>query len=147
MRVGVVLLSMLGACTQAQEPGTADPTPAIRRMLDASATAWNRGDLQAFLSDYAEEDETSFVSGRVVHYGYSWIRDNYAPRFEPGVARDSLRFEELASRPLGADHALATARYVLFRGDSVTSTGLFTLVLRRDGEDWKILHDHTSRDE
>ena len=116
-------------------------------MFDRSAAAWNRGDLEAFLSDYANEPTTSFVAGATVHYGYEWIRENYAPRFAPGAARDSLRFIDLSSRPLGTGHALATARYVLHRGDSVTSTGIFTVVLRRENGDWKILHDHTSRDQ
>ncbi len=116
-------------------------------MFDRSAAAWNRGDLDAFLSDYANEPTTSFVAGSAVQYGYEWIRENYAPRFGPGAARDSLRFVDLSSRLLGMDHAFATARYVLYRGDSVTSTGIFTVVLRRENGDWKILHDHTSRDQ
>lgn len=28
---------------------------------------------------------------------------------------------------------------------AVESTGIFTLVLRRDGDEWKMIHDHTSR--
>ncbi len=133
------------ACSSG-EPPPIDPTPALRAMLEASAAAWNRGDLEAFLSDYAEDPATSFVSGGRVHRGFTWIRDNYAPAFVPDASRDSLRFEELAARALGADHALATARFVLFRDDSVTASGPFTLVLRRSNGSWQIIHDHTSRD-
>lgn len=115
-------------------------------MLERSAAAWNRGDLDAFMADYAADSLTSFVAGGRVHYGFAWIRDNYAPAFEPGARRDSLRFQDVAARPLGARHAVATARFVLFRADSVTASGPFTLVLERRGAEWKILHDHTSRD-
>jgi ketosteroid isomerase-like protein len=66
--------------------------------------------------------------------------------FAPGANRDSLRFESLRVRPLGANHALATARYVLRRGDSVTSSGPFTLILVRTAAGWKIIHDHTNAD-
>jgi ketosteroid isomerase-like protein len=35
---------------------------------------------------------------------------------------------------------------VLFRGDSTTSSGPFSLVMERRPDGWKILHDHTSSD-
>lgn len=140
----IVVALLVAAC--ATPPSPPDPTAEIQSMLDASATAWNRGDLDMFISDYARDSMTSFVGAGKVHYGFDWIRDNYAPRFAPGAGRDSLRFVDLQARPLGMDHALATARYVLFREDSVTSSGVFTLVLRREGGRWKILHDHTTAD-
>ncbi|NIM49835.1 MAG: DUF4440 domain-containing protein [Gemmatimonadales bacterium] len=133
------------ACVASQSPPP-DPTQTAEQLLRASADAWNRGELDAFVSDYADDSATSFVAGGEVHYGFQWIRDNYAPRFEPGAQRDSLRFERVAARALGGDHLLATARYVLFRGDSVTNSGLFTLVLRRTAGGWNIIHDHTQRD-
>lgn len=142
-RAGVAVL-VLAACS-AQAPSSSLENE-IETMLNKSAAAWNAGDLNAFLSDYAADSGTSFVSGGRVHYGYAWLRDNYAPAFAPAATRDSLRFEEIASRPLGPTHALATARFVLFRGDSVTASGPFTLVLSRTGGRWLIVHDHTSRD-
>jgi hypothetical protein len=33
---------------------------------------------------------------------------------------------------------------VLFQGDSVTSTGIFTLIVRDLPEGWRIVHDHSS---
>ena len=133
-----------GACVAEAPPAASDPTPAIDSMLTASAAAWNRGDLEGFMSTYLEDTTTTFLTASGLGQGYAWIRNRYAPRFEPGAARDSLRFTELRVRALGADHALATARYVLFRGDSTTATGPFTVVLRRTEAGWKMIHDHTS---
>lgn len=132
----------LPACVS-QPP--ADPTTLVRGMLTRSAAAWNRRDLDAFVGDYAAESTTTFVSGGHVQHGFAWIRGNYTPTFAPGAVHDSLRFEEVEARLLGDGYLLATARYVLFRGDSITSSGPFTLVLRRTGGQWKIVHDHTSR--
>jgi ketosteroid isomerase-like protein len=123
-----------------------DPTMLVRTMLESSAGAWNTGDLGGFIDDYANDQTTSFMDGRQPQYGYDWIRSNYAPRFGPGASRDSLRFEGFAARSLGNDHILATARYVLHRGDSVTSSGPFTLILERRHGEWKIIHDHTNSD-
>jgi hypothetical protein len=74
------------------------------------------------------------------------VRDRYAPLFEPGAERDSLRFSELQARQLGQRHGLATARYTLFRDGETASTGLFTLVLLQVEGRWRIIHDQSAAD-
>jgi len=140
---GAVVLTAVSCSPPATAP---DPTAEITAMLARSAVAWNAGDLDGFVSDYANDSTTSFVAGGRPRYGYDWIRSNYAPLFEPGAERDSLHFENVAARALGPAYAMATARFVLARGDSITSSGPFTLVLQRIEGRWKILHDHTSSD-
>ncbi len=140
---------VLAAC--APPPGAPLPERGALRaelvaQLDRSAEAWTRGDLEGFLSDYAADSATSFVAGGRVHRGLDWIRDHYAPSFRPNAPRDRLRFESFEVRPLAPTLALVTARFVLSRGDSVTASGPFTLVLERRAQEWKILHDHTSSD-
>ena len=142
---GILAVSFLCACTRPDRP-VEDPTTVVTTMLASSAEAWNAGNLSGFIDDYANDPATSFMDGRRPQYGYDWVRSNYAPRFEPEAARDSLRFEDFAARRLGDNHILATARYVLHRDDTATSSGPFTLILeRRDGK-WKIIHDHTNAD-
>jgi beta-aspartyl-peptidase (threonine type) len=118
----------------------------ITSQLDRAADDWNRGDLEAFLSDYAAESTTTFVDGRRARHGFEFIRQNYAPRFAPGARRDSLRFEELEARYLNPGLALVTARFVLTRGGLVTASGPFTLIMQHRPAGWRILHDHTSSD-
>ena len=138
----------LAACQPGGEvlPNREAFTRLITDQFTRSAEAWNRGDQEAFLSDYAPDRETSFVSGGHLRRGFDFIRENYAPRFAPGAPRDSLRFEELDARPLSSTLALVTARFVLFRGSVTTGSGPFTLVMQRRSTGWKILHDHTSSD-
>jgi uncharacterized protein (TIGR02246 family) len=155
MRYAVVALAVLAACQPKQQvvvdPARPSLDPArLTEVLEAqfvrSADAWNRGDLQAFMSDYAMDSTTTYVDGRRPQRGFPWIRDHYAPAFAPGARRDSLRFEEFATRPLGTTYALVTARYVLYRGGATTSSGPFTVVMEEKTDGWKILHDHTSSD-
>ena len=115
-------------------------------LFDRSARDWNAGDLDGFMSDYARDSMTSYVSRGAVRYGIDRIRANYASRFAPGAARDSLRFETLVARPLGDDHALVTARYILHRDGKTTASGPFSVIMERRTDGWKILHDHTSSD-
>ena len=116
-------------------------------MLARSAADWNRGDLAGFMSDYAPDSLTSYVSRGHVQYGWQKLYDHYqATYFAPGKSRDSLTFEEVRVRPLTLGLALCTARFALHRGDSVTASGPFTLVLQNRGDRWQIIHDHTASD-
>jgi beta-aspartyl-peptidase (threonine type) len=115
-------------------------------MLEASADAWNRGDLEAFLSNYQDAPSTTFVGSQGVLSGLQQIREHYAPEFEPGSQRDSLRFESLRVRSLSPMIGLVTARWVLYDDGITQSAGPFTLILRRTGNGWKIIHDHSSSD-
>jgi len=98
------------------------------------------------VSDYAHDSTTTFVSGGHLHFGYDWIRSNYAPLFQPGARRDSLRFEEMYSRELSPTLAQVFGRYILFRDGKTTSSGPFTLIMQRQGTAWKILHDQSGSD-
>jgi uncharacterized protein (TIGR02246 family) len=155
MRASMLLLALgLAACQSASKPTTA-PTPRpdaatltkeLAAQLERGAGDWNRGDLEGFLSDYAPDSSTTFVDGRRARHGFDFIRRNYEPWFAPNARRDSLRFEAVEARSLSPTLALVTARYILHRSDSTTSSGPFTLVMERRPDGWKILHDHTSRD-
>jgi ketosteroid isomerase-like protein len=133
----------LAAC---ERPG-GDPAADIAAMLARSTADWNRGDLAGFMDDYLQDSTLSYVSGRGVLYGWQPLYDRYQRGFfAPGAPRDSLRFTDLAVRSLDDDLAFATARFQLMRGDSVVSSGPFTLILRKRGARWLIVHDHTSSD-
>jgi uncharacterized protein (TIGR02246 family) len=150
-RACLLLVALIAACAAPATrlpppPDAASVTATLVAQFGRSADAWNRGDLDAFVSDYARDTLTSFVSGGHVRHGFDWIREHYAPRFAPGARRDSLRFEEFDVRPLAPTMALVTARFVLYGEGRTTASGPFTLIMERRADGWKILHDHTSSD-
>ncbi|MGD2216439.1 MAG: nuclear transport factor 2 family protein, partial [Gemmatimonadales bacterium] len=144
----IALVGVAVACAPSGEQSAAtDPVAfhaAVDSLLTASEDSWNGGDLDGFLYWYKRGEETSFMGAVGPIYGWETIRSRYAPRFELGAKRDSLRFEGLQTRPLAPWLGLATARYVLFQADSISSQGIFTLVLERTAEGWRIIHDHSS---
>jgi beta-aspartyl-peptidase (threonine type) len=145
-RASYVVLAVALACSAPREQ-LGDPPQEIAAMLQRSAADWNHGDLAGFMSDYAKDSLTSYVAGRHVQYGWQPLYDRYQTNyFAPGKSRDSLSFDELHVRVLTPDFAYATARFKLSRRDSVVAGGPFTLVLQRQGDRWRILHDHTSAD-
>jgi ketosteroid isomerase-like protein len=117
----------------------------VQALLDHGASAWNRGDLEGFLSDYLPGTRTSFVTPQRVEHGITAIRERYQARyFAPGARRDSLAFEGLEVDQVGPGVVNAIAFYVLARGDSVVARGPTSLVLVRTGGRWFIVHDHSS---
>jgi uncharacterized protein (TIGR02246 family) len=117
-------------------------------MLQASARAWNEGNLDGFMDDYWRSPLLTFSGSDGVTRGWESVRDRYLNTyFAPAAARDELRFEAIEVTPLGTHHALALGRYVLApEGDppADTSSGFFSLVLSRVDGEWRIIHDHTS---
>ena len=149
LRAGLALVAAcvaLGCTLEVEVDPDADAGDAVQRMLTESAGAWNRGELAGFMDDYLQSPSTTYIGATGLLVGYDAIHDRFSSHFEPGVRRDSLRFEDVRVRRLAAIEAIATARWVLFGGDSITGSGPFTLVLRHTSVGWKIIHDHSSSD-
>lgn len=117
---------------------------AVRKVLDDQVVAWNKGDLEAFMAGYWKSDKLSFFSGNAKTAGWQATLDRYRKRYQAGgKAMGKLSFEDLSIELLGDDHALVRGRFRLQLGKEAP-TGIFTLVLRKLPEGWRIIHDHTS---
>lgn len=116
---------------------------AVRAVLDAQVAAWNRGDIAGFMDGYARSQETVFVSGDNVTRGWQTVLDRYKRSYDTREKMGQLQFSELEITPLGKDAAVALGRWQLTR-EKDTPHGRFTLILRRTGAGWRIVHDHTS---
>jgi uncharacterized protein (TIGR02246 family) len=142
------------ACASAGTRASSTPTPAqvataraeILAMMQASARAWTRGDLDGFMRYYAPDTTTTFVGRNRILRGRAEIRTTYASRFTPGgPPHDSLSFENVEIDVLAPDVANVLAYYRLSRGDSTVARGPTSVVVRRDPvEGWRIIHDHSS---
>lgn len=120
----------------------------LEAMLARAAANWNRGDLDAFMEDYLPSDSTTFVGGTRLLRGPAAIRASYAPLFTDRAVRDSLSFAVLDIDPLAPGIANLIGQYTLRRRvggrDSVTSRGPTSLLVKRIGGRWRIVHDHSS---
>ncbi len=122
-------------------------TEAIRKMMDDSAQAWNRGDLPAFARYYEDSPETTFMGREIVRGGQQAILERYKKSYPSREAMGTLTFSELDVRPLAPTVALVTGKFELKRtaAGGGPAWGRYTLIVRRapDGA-WKIIHDHSS---
>jgi beta-aspartyl-peptidase (threonine type) len=119
------------------------PATRIKMMLDHQATAWNRGDIDAFMSAYWRSPDLTFASGGDVTRGFDETLQRYRNKYPTPEAMGRLTFSDLEIQMLGRDRAMVLGRWHLDRKEPVG--GLFTLVMRRERGRWIIMHDHTSR--
>jgi uncharacterized protein (TIGR02246 family) len=158
LALALVVIPLAASCVRVsarRASAASDPAEVraeISTMMARSAASWNRGDLDAFVSDYEPGERTTYIGSRGLLRDRAPIRAAYAPRFAPGAQRDSLTFELKDVDVLAPDVAHVIAWYVLTRRvgsgaatrDSVTSRGPTSLLMRRSDGRWRIVHDHSS---
>ncbi len=112
-------------------------------MIDQQARHWNAGDLDGFMQGYDNSPRTRFASGGDVNLGFQTVFDRYRKRYGDRAAMGALTFSDLDITVLAPDAAVVFGRYRLQR-EKDSPSGLFTLLFRKTGERWRIVHDHTS---
>jgi uncharacterized protein (TIGR02246 family) len=116
----------------------------IRRVLDDQVKAWNRGDLQGFMKGYWRSDKLTFSSGADQTKGWQATLARYRKRYQAeGREMGKLSFSDITVEVLGPDSAFVRGRWQLVRSKDRPG-GLFTLIVRRFPDGWRIIHDHTS---
>lgn len=146
MKLATVLLAALaGGCCAAHRFEPADRA-AVTGLLERQRAAWNRGDLDAYMTGYARTPALVFTSGGQIRRGWQDTLRRYRSRYGGDRAgMGQLAFEILEVQPLGADGAVVLGRWRLGQTPNAGS-GVFSVVLERRPEGWRIVHDHTSRD-
>jgi ketosteroid isomerase-like protein len=115
----------------------------IRAVLSAQVAAWNRGDIDGFMSGYARSAATEFIAGDQLTRGWQTVRDRYKKKYNRRDKMGRLVFSELKVTRLSGGAALAIGRWTLTRKNDQPH-GRFTLLFRRTPDGWRITHDHTS---
>jgi len=138
-----VLIAVLAAVVFL--PSLHAQTDAVKQVLTDQETAWNRGDIVAFMKGYADSPQTTFI-GTTIEHGYRSILERYRKKYATREAMGHLEFTDLAVRMLGPEHAIVTGHFHLARsaaggGDA---SGIFSLVFEKEAAGWKIILDHTS---
>jgi beta-aspartyl-peptidase (threonine type) len=125
-------------------PEDQDPA-AVRRLLDAQVTAWNRGDLEGFMQGYWKSDSLTFYAGGNVSHGWQATLDRHRKIHESGGKEmGTLAFDPHDVTLPARGQALVRGGWSLKLKDGEPH-GLFTLWLRWFPEaGWRVVHDHSS---
>jgi len=117
----------------------------VRALFDGQIAAWNRGDLEGFMSGYWRSADLVFYGNSGETRGWQQTLDRYRKSYQSqGKEMGKLDFPQLEIVPLGGEYALARGRWRLTMKDGKQLTGMTSLVLRRFPRGWRIVFDHSS---
>jgi len=146
MRIFVLSLALAACAASAPHLARFEPgdRAAITAVLVSQVAAWNRGDLAAYMDGYARIPGLVFTSGGNVRRGWQDAFDHYRARYATDPrAMGTLKFDIDSIDAVGADGAVVLGRWDL-AGSEHPGRGVFSLVVERRPEGWRIIHDHTS---
>jgi ketosteroid isomerase-like protein len=111
----------------------------------AQEKAWNAGDIPAYVKGYKDSPDTLFI-GKQVSRGFAQILQDYQRNYPDRSAMGTLTFSELEVHPVDDTIAVCIGKYHLDRTkkDGGPADGLFSLVLEKTNDGWKIVLDHTT---
>ena len=135
-----ILMAALVCAAPEQPPNSVGE---IQSVLTAQQDAWNRGDIDAFMNGYARSASTVFISEDEVRRGWETVRGRYQVKYSDRAKMGTLSFSEIEVTMLSPDAAVVLGRWRLKRANDEPQ-GRFTLILKRQPEGWRIVHDHTS---
>ena len=145
--VALALAFTTGATFALRPTGAAhDPAEHVREVLTKNAAGFERGDLAALDKLWAnDETVTVFESGHA-NYGWADYRDNHLAPEVKEMKNVKYALSDIRAKVSGAT-AWATFKYTLGADAGsrrVDIAGLGTAVLERRGQEWRIVHWHTS---
>jgi len=145
MRKKAILCVLFAIVAVAQGPRANDSKTAVESVLRMQQEAWNRHDLEGFMTGYWNSQELTFFSEAKESRGWQATLDRYRARYaSPGHEMGKLEFGDLRVEMLGPEAAFVRGEWHLTLSDGKTPHGRFTLVFRKFSNGWKIVHDHTS---
>ncbi len=121
----------------------AEDLPAeLIKILERQKEAWNNQDLEGYMAAYWHSPELTFHSGSNQIRGWDALFDTYKNKYS-GANWGALDFSDLEVNVLSADAAYVIGRWKVTNPEKVRE-GVFSIVLKRLPEGWRIIHDHSS---
>ena len=115
----------------------------IQSVLDMQVNAWNSGDIAGYMDGYWKSDSLLFTSQGKIQRGWQATLQKYEKSYGTKEKMGTLKFSELEFHFLSPESAWVLGHWEI-RRNADHPGGVFTLVLRKFSNGWKIIHDHTS---
>ncbi len=117
----------------------------VVKVLLAQEKAWNAGDMDSFLHVYKNSPDL-FVLSRSVARGYEDLDVTYKRNYPDKATMGTLTFSDLKPHLLDEHFATLVGHFSLERAKNKggNASGIFSLVLEKTAEGWKIILDHTT---
>lgn len=115
----------------------------ILEILKEQNNAWNRGDIDGFMTGYWKNDSLMFIGKSGVTYGWTNTLNNYKKGYPDTAAMGKLTFTLIQVKRLSAKYYHVTGKWFLKRSVGDVE-GHYTLLFRKIRGRWVIISDHSS---
>ena len=105
--------------------------------------AWNRGNLEEFMSGYWNSEKLVFTGVGGPTYGYKATLDRYKKGYPDSKAMGILKFTVIDLYQIDTNSAIMIGKFYLSRNISDVA-GHFTLIWQKIDGCWLIISDHSS---
>ena len=112
------------------------------RIHNLQMDAWNEGDIEGFMAHYWKSKNMTYQSGDTRVQGWNALLERYKNIYPKGNM-GKLEFSDLVIHVLSDDSAYVLGRWKL-KAKTWTREGVFTTILKKMEDGWKIIHDHSS---
>ena len=117
----------------------------VTKVVLAQEEAWNKGDLDAYLSHFKDARDTQAMLNGPVR-GLANIRSALHITYPNRETMGQLEQTEVEVREMGPTFALATGRYRLNRSrrNGGDAQGTFTEIFEKTGQGWQVIFNETT---
>jgi ketosteroid isomerase-like protein len=115
----------------------------IKSILTQQTIDWNKGNVDAFMLGYWNNDSVVFMGKNGPVYGYQNTLKNYKKSYPNAAAMGKLSFDIITVKKLSVNYYFVIGKYFLTRTIG-NANGVFTLLFKKINREWKIIADHSS---
>lgn len=140
------LVATLGSYLSADSNTSASDEAAekeINAVFDTQTAAWNRGDIPEFMKAYHNASDTEFVGSGGIKRGYNEVMERYKKSYPNAEAMGHLSFSNQTIHVLDSKAAYVVGEFHVERKTG-NLLGVYTVIVRKFPEGWRIVHDHSS---
>lgn len=129
----------LAVITNAQSKDEA----AVRQVLHEQTLAWNRGDIDGFMTGYWQNDSLMFIGKSGITYGWQNTLNNYKKGYPDTAAMGKLDFKLIEIKRLSSLYFYVVGKWHLKRSGGDIG-GYYNLLWKKIKGQWLIVADHSS---
>ncbi len=111
--------------------------------MNDQEAAWNKGDLEGFMSSYWNDDSLKFIGKSGITYGWKSTLSNYKKNYPDKATMGILDFTILSVEALSDETCFVIGSWNLKRRKGDVG-GFYTLLWKKINGKWLIVTDHTS---
>ncbi|MDE1191362.1 MAG: nuclear transport factor 2 family protein [Arachidicoccus sp.] len=141
----IILLAVLfyGSLSSTFSQKNIKDKQAILETMHMQQDAWNKGDVDAFMQGYWENDSLQFA-GKEIVYGWQNTLERYKKSYPTKQTMGELEFSDIKIDLLSNTSAFVIGAWKITHDDKSTIGGHYTLLFKKINGKWLIVVDHTS---